>query len=392
MGLKTEQIVKILQLKGLGRKTAFQICDKAVNEVIDNDYDLKNLLVEYIANGFVKRLPAYSGNDFINAFTQGEKIIEKSLKSGIKILSYYDQHFPLKLKEIDVAPILLNFKGDYHSLNLLTGVAIIGTREPTIEGLKSGEFFGKKIGESGFNVVSGLALGCDSAAHRGCLKGNGFTTAIVAHGLQTIYPKENVSLAEEIVSNGGVLLSEYLYGVGALPNYFVERDRLQAGLSDATIVIQTAEKGGTMHAVNATINSKKILAAVQYKPELKSDKIRGNEILISQKKAFALTSSNLAELINLIEGKKIKNSNLSAPDFEIKQNIQKPIESKVIQKDESIESGIKTGKTEEVKSVRKEGKKKKSKKKEQEQSEPTKTNTSVKKPRKGKNNQLKMDF
>ncbi len=315
MALKTEQIVKILQLKGLGRKTAFLICEKAINEVIDCDNDLQELLLEYLDKKWIKRVK-FTKEDISTAFHKGDEILDNSLNSGIKIVSYYDNSYPQILKDIPDKPIVLNFIGDYQSLNKLTGVAIIGTREPTLEGIHSGEYFGKTFGGSGYNVVSGLALGCDTAAHRGCLKGKGYTTAILAHGLHTIFPKENKYLAEDIISSGGVLLSEYFFGVGALRNFFVERDRLQSGLSKATIVIQTAETGGTMHAVNATLASKNLLAAVKYKSDLKSEKVLGNEMLIREKDAFSLTSQNTQEFIALLEGRKnqtnneLKNSNL----------------------------------------------------------------------------------
>jgi DNA processing protein len=183
-----------------------------------------------------------------------------------------------------------------------SGIAIIGTREPSEAGFKAGEYFGEKLGNSGFNIVSGLAIGCDASAHRGALKANGFTTAILAHGMQTIYPKENKRLAEDILNNDGIILTEYIWGTGALPNYFVERDRLQAGLSKGTIVIQTDIQGGTMHAVNATIKSNKPLAAVKYvaNTELNNPKIKGNEMLINEGKAFPLTSKNLDEFVKKI--------------------------------------------------------------------------------------------
>lgn len=306
MGLKTSQIVKILQLKGLGRKSAVKICDKAMNEVLDTDSDLQEFVLGCIANNWVSRLPVYSKYEFEEAFHKGDEICEKSENADVRIISIYDSDFPNKLKIIPDNPILLSFKGDFKQLNTLTGIAIIGTREPTLEGIKSGEYFGEMLGKEGFNVVSGLAIGCDSAAHRGCLKSNGFTTAIVAHGLHTIYPKENQKLADEIVAKGGVLLSEYLFGVGALANYFVERDRLQAGLSSGTIVIQTGVKGGTMHAVNATLDTGKVLAAVKYKTDIYSEKVRGNEMLINNKKAFALTSNNLVDFMSLLTGNNVQ--------------------------------------------------------------------------------------
>ncbi len=309
MGLHTNQIVKILQLKRLGRTTAFKICEKAAYEILDKDQDLMEFIFGCIANKWVSRLPEYSKDEMIDAFTKGDEIIEKSDYNNIKIISFYDNDFPKSLKNIPNAPIILNFKGDYKQLNNIDGVAIIGTKEPTEEGIKSGEHYGKYFGEKGYNVVSGLAKGCDSAAHRGCLKSSGITTAIVAHGLHTVYPKENFDLAEDILGHGGILLSEYFIGTGALANYFVERDRLQAGLSIATIVIQTGETGGTMHAVNATLDSNKILAAVQYQYDIISDKVSGNKMLIDQRGAFPLTSNNAPELFEKI----IESTSKSSP-------------------------------------------------------------------------------
>ena len=139
----------------------------------------------------------------------------------------------------------------------------------------------------------------------------------MAHGLHTIYPKENTELAEDIVNKGGVLISEYFIGTGALPNYFVERDRLQAGLSIATIVIQTGIIGGTMHAVNATLESNKILSAVNYKSNLFSEKVLGNNMLIEEKNAFPLKSDNYNQLLELIKNTKSKKGKDSEMDDSI---------------------------------------------------------------------------
>lgn len=321
MALKTEQLIKILQLKGLGRKSAFQFCNISLEEVFSTNQELIDFLRISIAKKLVKRLTEYSEQEYLEAFEKAEKIIEYSEKENIKFVSYYDTHFPKSLKDIKNPPIVLNFKGDIKVLNTIESIAIIGTRKPTIEGVKSGEYFGEIFGKEGFNVVSGLAIGCDSSAHRGCLKVKGITTAILAHGLHTIYPKENSELAEEILNKGGVLLSEYFFGTGASPNNFIERDRLQAGLSIATIVIQTAIKGGTMHAVNETLDSSKILSAVKYKNDLNSDKILGNIMLIEQKKAFPLEFDNYNELIGLINSEtQTSNFNKSSNNNTKKEN------------------------------------------------------------------------
>jgi DNA processing protein len=308
MGLTTEQIVKLLQLKSLGRKTAFKLCEISKNQVIDNDYDLKEFLLGCIAQNKVQRLPFYTKEDLSNAFNQGLTILSKSDRAGITVLSVFDELFPSDLKEIHDSPIIINVKGNYRELNSRPGVAIIGTREPTEEGRKMGRFLGKYFGELKFNVVSGLAKGCDSAAHWGCLDGTGMTTAIVAHRLHTVYPKENEELASKIIENGGVLLSEYFIGVGALANFFVERDRLQAGLANGTIIIQSGVKGGTMHAVRATIESQKPLAAVSYNVNISYDKIGGNETLIREHKADALTRETIDKFVHKIGGKTIGNT------------------------------------------------------------------------------------
>lgn len=295
MGFNTYDIVKLLQLRGMGRRTAKKFCELDFN---GSSEDLKDFIVEVSGNNLLQRFPVYQKSDIVEAFKKGEEILEKSERANINITSYFDKKFPEALKNIVDPPLVINTKGNLQDLNNISGVAVIGTRKPSSAGTKAGEYFGKQLALQNFNVVSGLAIGCDTAGHKGCLSVNGFTTAILAHGLHTIYPKENYPLAEEILDKGGILLSEYFIGTGALANFFVERDRLQAGLSEATIVIQTDVKGGTMHAVNATIASNKKLGAIKYKgAELEYDKTQGNEKLINEGKAFALTSDNLFEFI-----------------------------------------------------------------------------------------------
>lgn len=296
MGLTTGQIITILKLPGVGRKTAFKICEAAISEIFLNDYELFDWLTSTNSNKSFPKVSNVLNDNFQNAVSYSKKIQEDSNSKGIGIISYYDDVFPKSLRSIIDPPLILSFKGNINDIANRIGVAIIGTREPNSDGVKAGEMVGKYFAEQGgFNVVSGLAVGCDTSAHRGCLNGNGFTTAILAHGLQTVYPKENLRLSEEIIDKGGLLLSEYLYGTTALPNYFVERDRLQAGLSSGTIVIQTDIKGGTMHAVRATLESKKFLGAISYNNErtIAYPKTFGNQKLIKSGEAMAITSLNL---------------------------------------------------------------------------------------------------
>ncbi|OYU82556.1 MAG: DNA processing protein DprA [Flavobacterium sp. BFFFF2] len=299
MALTTEQNITILKLKGLGRRTAFKINQDMPSNIRLEDGEVLDYINKLSIEKKVQRLGQYTAVDYQKAQNEVIELLMKSENAGVKALSFYDNKYPKSLKTIEDPPLIIYYSGNINKLNDTDGIAIIGTREPSEAGFKAGEYFGEKLGKTGYNIVSGLAIGCDASAHKGALKASGFTTAILAHGMQTIYPKENKLLAEEILNNDGILLTEYIWGTGALPNYFVERDRLQAGLSKGTIVIQTDVQGGTMHAVNATIKSNKPLAAVKYvaDTELNNPKIKGNEMLINEGKAFPLTSKNLDEFI-----------------------------------------------------------------------------------------------
>ena len=127
----------------------------------------------------------------------------------------------------------------------------------------------------------------------------------MANGLDwdSIYPKENLDLAKEIVVKEGLLLSEYPVGQSCGRYGLVARDRLQAGLSYATVIVQTGVKGGTMHAVNATIQSKKPLFAVEYKTDedTSNEKVQGNIKLVKEQKAYALRSTGIDDACSIIE-------------------------------------------------------------------------------------------
>jgi DNA processing protein len=180
----------------------------------------------------------------------------------------------------------------------------VGTREVTSEGIKGDLYISGEFARRGFNIVSGLAIGCDTYAHKGALNVGGKTTAFLANSLEysLIYPSENKGLAEEIVDKGGLLLSEYSIGKNANKYNLVARDRLQSALSLATIVIQTGIKGGTMHAANTTLKSGKPLYAMKYKDEFTNqhEKSLGNAYLVKQGAKYISGGDNIDELCQSI--------------------------------------------------------------------------------------------
>lgn len=180
-------------------------------------------------------------------------------KAGAYIISALDEGYPALLSATKDDPFILFVKGTLFQTPEKS-VAIIGTRQPT----KHGEMITRRITDffcsQRWSVVSGLALGCDGIAHRAAIEAGGHTVAVLAHGLQTVSPSQHRKLAEEILSSGGALVSEYRFGQGAMPNQFVKRDRTQAGLSRGVVMIQSDLKGGSLHASRAALDYERWLA------------------------------------------------------------------------------------------------------------------------------------
>lgn len=311
MALNTELLITLQLVKGLGNKTILGV---AKNMEATTIMELCNSWKKIKGSRFEK----ITTDELLEANKVALRIIDTCELQKIGIISYFEDRFPENLKYCvnsegkEEPPIVLYYRGNIDALKR-PGIAVIGTREPTENGVKAGLYFSKEFAKRNFNIVSGLALGCDTTGHKGALEVGGITTAFLATGLdwESIYPKENQELAKMIVENNGLLLSEYYIGQKTGRYAFVARDRLQAGLSYATLVIQTGVKGGTMHAVNATLSSNKPLLTVKYKynEDLMDDKVQGNEKLIRERKAIALGNNNLEEVISYINGEISKKQN-----------------------------------------------------------------------------------
>jgi len=166
------------------------------------------------------------------------------LESGVELRLIDDPDYPTLLKEVPWPPFGIYIKGS-HKDNV-PAVGIVGTRKATTYGRDSAHVFGKVFASRGVTVVSGLALGIDEAAHSGVVEEGGYTIAVLACGLDTIYPRQNMRLAERILENGGCLISEYPIGAESFPNRFIERNRIISGLSQGVVVIEAPEKSGAL--------------------------------------------------------------------------------------------------------------------------------------------------
>ena len=176
------------------------------------------------------------------------QLFARQQASGVRTLSFLDADYPQALLDIPDFPPLIHYLGD-HTLFAQKGqVAVIGARKADRAGCEAAWKLGCKLGREHI-VVSGLAAGCDTAAHRGCLDVGGRTVAIVATGLDTVFPCENEGLQADILANGGAILSEQPFGTPPAPKRLVARNRLQAALVDTVIVAQCPEHSGTLHTV-----------------------------------------------------------------------------------------------------------------------------------------------
>jgi len=234
-------------------------------------------------------------------WNQAHEIWEHSLQNGIQIISKNSSDYPEFLSQISDPPALLHIKGNVGALNK-DCIAIVGTRNPTDFGITQAKKFGDSFAKEGYVVVSGLAKGIDSAAHKGALKSNGLTVAVLAHGLDTIYPTENKQLADNILENNGALVSEYPWGTKSNRSSFVSRNRIQSGLSLAVLVVETKIKGGTMHTVRFCETQNRALIVLRPPKDLvESPNTHGNAQLISEERADIVLEENNG--INLVKNK-----------------------------------------------------------------------------------------
>jgi DNA processing protein len=178
-----------------------------------------------------------------NAVNAAEAELKFAEKHGIQVISYVDDDYPANLKASESAPLIIYKRGQL-DLNLHPSIALVGTRKPSEKGRAWARRFARFFAKEGFNVVSGLAFGIDSEAHDTALSCGGITTAILAHGLDTIYPRQHHTKANRILESGGALITEFPSGTKPDAYNFPARNRIISGLCNATVVIEAREKGG----------------------------------------------------------------------------------------------------------------------------------------------------
>ncbi len=224
-----------------------------------------------------------------------EKEAEWVTKNGIRTYFYLDSDYPYRLRQCDDSPVVFFFRGecDLDSPKLLS---VVGTRNSTARGRELCEKIigGLASGHPDLIIISGLAYGIDIAAHKAALANNLLTIGVLGHGLNTTYPSLHVSTAKTMISSGG-LLTDFLSDALPERNNFLKRNRIIAGLSDATLVVESGIKGGALITADIAASYNRDVLAVPGRPD--DQWSAGCNSLIKSNKAALVESSDDIEFL-----------------------------------------------------------------------------------------------
>jgi DNA protecting protein DprA len=234
--------------------------------------------------------------------TTGEEVLAQITKAGAFILTPEDGDWPQSLNDLAAPPIALLIKGQRENLTRLeNSISIVGTRNPTSYGARIAGDFGVGVADHEWAVVSGGAIGIDAAAHKGCLVGEGITVAILGGGFNKNYPATHERLFAEICESG-ILISEVMPDVPAIPHRFLTRNRLIAGLSKATVVVEAAFRSGSLRTAR---DAAEIFRPVMAVPgPITAPTSEGCHRLIVERVADLVTS--VSEIMELVKPINIK--------------------------------------------------------------------------------------
>lgn len=179
----------------------------------------------------------------------------------IQEINFIDDEYPEKLRNIKNPPQKLYALGNIKLLKK-PSLAIVGTRHITEYGIQNCKYFAQEIVKKDIPIVSGMAVGTDSIAHKTALKCNGETIAVLGSGFKHIFPKENIGLFEKIIYNNGLVLTEYLPEMTPKSERFLERNRIVSGLSEGVLVIESAYRSGTSVTAKLAYSQGKIVMAL----------------------------------------------------------------------------------------------------------------------------------
>ncbi len=235
--------------------------------------------------------------EFYQNLDKVDDYIENLKARDIHFVTYLDDEYPDSLREICDFPILLFFKGSIDAINS-HGISVVGTRRPTRYGAKVTQEFANEFAKAGLTIISGLARGVDSIAHKASVDNEKPTVAVFASGLDVVYPAEHRGLVDSILANGGAIVSEYPLGTKPLQYHFPERNRIVSGLSRAVFLSQAAKKSGSLITMRLAIEEGKDIFVVP--GNIYDEESAGsNNLLREMPHALAITPEDVLDALHI---------------------------------------------------------------------------------------------
>lgn len=238
--------IALSRIPGLGNKTLRQLVGYCPNP--EQLFDMSHAQLAEIFKKHTDIIAAFENKAVLK---QAETEVEQLKRYGIETLFFTDADYPQRLNNAgcEDSPALLYRLGSCN-LNAERTVALVGSRKCSDYGFTTTTRLVTEMAADRPLIVSGLAYGIDTAAHKACVENDVPTVAVLGHGLDIIYPNQNKPLAKSILEKGGSLLTEYPLGTAINPKYFPARNRIVAGMADATVVVESAERGGGLITAN----------------------------------------------------------------------------------------------------------------------------------------------
>ena len=252
----------------------------------------------------------------VRASVDLEKYMAQATAQGISILTWEDDNYPARLKEIDQPPPVLYVRGDLTTEDSWA-VAVVGTRRVSAYGRQVTEELVSFFAANGVTVVSGLARGVDAIAHQSALKSGGRTIAVMGCGVDRIYPPEHTQLAEKIMASGA-LISDYAPGTPPEASNFPPRNRIISGLSMATVVVEAGETSGALITAQFAIDQGREVFAVP--GNILAPQSKGTNRLIADGARPMLSGRDLLDVLNLtrVTEQRLVRKTLPADEIETK--------------------------------------------------------------------------
>lgn len=260
--------------------------------------------------------------------------IKRKIEVGeFNFITMEDKDYPLKLKLINDAPYGFFYKGSIRKLNEECCVSIVGSRTCSRYGVDLTKIIATELSKNNINIISGLARGIDTIAHKASIDNKGYTVAVLGSGIDVVYPKENKILYNDIVENGGCIISEFPPETKPLSMNFPIRNRIISGLSDLLVITEAGEKSGSLITATRALEQGKEVIAVP--GSIFSEESKGTNKLIKEGAHVLTEIDDIFYLLGIVRNKKNKNINDNIKDS-ICEDLYKVIDDNPIHIDDII--------------------------------------------------------